>query len=152
MSDPVVSHDHSIVINAAPEAVYALVSDLCRHGEWSTQNVGGTWREGCTGKVGDWFDGNNKAGKLEWSAPVEITEADPGKAFGFWTAGKAANMAHWRYAMAAEGSGTRLTEEYRLYNAPDPVVAMGLDNWSAGVKAGMEHNLAAIKATAEAGG
>ena len=33
----------SIEINASPEAVYDLVSDLPRMGEWSPENIGGEW-------------------------------------------------------------------------------------------------------------
>jgi Polyketide cyclase / dehydrase and lipid transport len=34
----------SIEINASPEAVYDLVSDLPRMGEWSPENIGGEWQ------------------------------------------------------------------------------------------------------------
>ena len=43
----------SIEINASPEAVYDLVSDLPRMGEWSPENVGGEWQGGGRGQVGD---------------------------------------------------------------------------------------------------
>jgi polyketide cyclase/dehydrase/lipid transport protein len=33
----------SIEIHASPEAVYDLVSDLPRMGEWSPENIGGEW-------------------------------------------------------------------------------------------------------------
>ena len=36
----------SIEIHASPEAVYALVSDLPRMGEWSPENIGGEWQNG----------------------------------------------------------------------------------------------------------
>ena len=34
----------SIEINASPDAVYDLVSDLPRMGEWSSENIGGEWQ------------------------------------------------------------------------------------------------------------
>ncbi len=43
----------SIEINASPEVVYDLVSDLPRMGEWSPENVGGEWQDGGSGKVGN---------------------------------------------------------------------------------------------------
>ena len=43
----------SIEINASPEAVYDLVSDLPRMGEWSPENIGGEWQDGGSGKVAD---------------------------------------------------------------------------------------------------
>lgn len=153
MSEPLFSHSHSASLNASPEAVYDMVSDLTRHGEWSSQNVGGEWVDGGTGKVGDWFEGKNKAGDMEWTANVEITEATPGSEFGFWTLGKKENVCHWSYAMEAEGSGTKLTQHYSIYKLPDAIAnGVGLDAWSNAVAAGMETNLAAMKQTAEAAG
>jgi hypothetical protein len=34
----------SLDIHASPEAVYDLVSDLPRMGEWSPENIGGEWQ------------------------------------------------------------------------------------------------------------
>jgi hypothetical protein len=50
----------SIEINASPEAVYDLVSDLPRMGEWSPENIGGEWQGGGSGKVGDRYIGHNR--------------------------------------------------------------------------------------------
>lgn len=152
MSEPTFSHDDSIEIAAPPEAVYALVSDMTRYGEWSTQNVGGEWLDGGTGKVGDWFEGHNKAGKMEWKAKAEITEATPGKEFGFWTMGKEAQVAHWRYSMEPSGAGTKLSEHYRLHNVPDQIASGGpkaVEGWCEGVKVGIATMLANLKKTAE---
>ncbi|MFT5530179.1 MAG: hypothetical protein ACI91O_000187 [Candidatus Poriferisodalaceae bacterium] len=153
MSEPLFSDDQSISVSASPEAVYAMVSDLTRHGEWSSQNIGGEWLDGATGQVGDWFEGRNKAGPNEWTAKVEITEATPGADFGFWTLGTAANVAHWRYTMEAEGSGTKLSQHYRLHTLPEAVEkSVGLQGWTQAVAAGMATNLAAMKKTAESEG
>jgi Polyketide cyclase / dehydrase and lipid transport len=43
----------SIEIHASPEAVYDLISDLPRMGEWSPENIGGEWQGGGSGQVGD---------------------------------------------------------------------------------------------------
>jgi hypothetical protein len=66
----------SIEINASPEAVYALVSDLPRMGEWSPENIGGEWQDGGSGKVGDRYIGHNRAGERSWSVPVMVTVAE----------------------------------------------------------------------------
>ena len=50
----------SIEINASPEAVYALVSDLPRMEEWSPENIGGEWQGGGSGNVGDRYIGHNR--------------------------------------------------------------------------------------------
>ena len=50
----------SIEIHASPEAVYDLVSDLPRMGEWSPENIGGEWQDGGSGQVGDRYIGHNR--------------------------------------------------------------------------------------------
>src|SRR5438445_1749111 len=56
----------SIEIQASPEAIYDLVSDLPRMGEWSPENIGGEWQGGGSGQVGDRFIGHNRAGERTW--------------------------------------------------------------------------------------
>ena len=68
-------------IAASPESIYALVSDLSRMGEWSTENIGGEWTNGEPGQVGSRFLGTNRIKTFEWSVPVEVTIADPGECF-----------------------------------------------------------------------
>jgi hypothetical protein len=38
----------STTVAAPAAAVYELVSDITRYGEWSPENVGGTWLDGAT--------------------------------------------------------------------------------------------------------
>ena len=39
----------SRTINATPERMYELISDLPRMGRWSPENAGGNWQMGATG-------------------------------------------------------------------------------------------------------
>ena len=151
MSDPVFSYDHSVQVNAAPEKVYEVVSDLSRTGEWSPMNTGGQWLDAGGGNVGDWFDGHNKMGPMEWTAKVEITEAERGKEFGFWTMGKAANVVHWRYSIEPAAGGAKVTEHYRLYTPPDAIANSpgGVAGWCETVKGNIQQSLEGIKAAAE---
>jgi len=51
-------------IAASPEAVWALVTDLERMGEWSPENQGGNWVAPATeAAVGAIFKGSNSHGK-----------------------------------------------------------------------------------------
>ncbi|MDH4147572.1 MAG: SRPBCC family protein [Acidimicrobiia bacterium] len=152
MSEPIFSHDQSIEIAAPPATVYALVSDMARYGEWSPLNMGGKWLDGGTGKVGDWFEGHNRMGKMEYDAKVEVTEAEEGKEFGFWTMGRAADVAHWRYSMEPSGTGTKLTEHYRLHNPPGAMAKGGeaaVKGWTDSVPGNVTKMLEGIKAAAE---
>ena len=66
----------SIEIDASPDKVYGLVSDIARMGEWSLEAVGGRWIEDANGvavtgpnrtaKVGDWFMGENATPERAW--------------------------------------------------------------------------------------
>ena len=56
----------STIINASPQDVYGLVSDLGRMGEWSTENIGGEWTHGTPGAVGSRFLGTNRIKTFEW--------------------------------------------------------------------------------------
>jgi hypothetical protein len=151
MSDPIFSYDHSVDVSASPDTVYDTLCDLGRTGEWSPMNLGGEWLDGGTGKVGDWFEGQNKMGKMEWKAKVEITEADRPARFGFWTMGKEANLVHWSYSIEPAGDGAKLTQHYRLYNAPDGIAKGpgGVEGWCQAVQGNIQQSCAGIKAAAE---
>jgi hypothetical protein len=75
----------SINIQTSPEAVYDLVSDLPRMGEWSPENIGGEWQDGGSGQVGDRFLGHNRTRERSWSVPVMVTVAERGRCFEFVT-------------------------------------------------------------------
>ena len=120
MTEPIHTHTDSIDIDAPPDVVWAMVTDMERYGEWSSENTGGYWRKGAdgvpgTGKVGDMFVGVNRRGDDEWKAPVEIVQRDEGRVFGFVTGGMDYNIALWQYQVEAnESGGTKLIEYYEL--------------------------------------
>ncbi len=157
MAEPICVLQETIEINASPEAVYALVSDMERHGDWSTENCGGYWRKGAdgvpgTGKVGDQFVGVNRKGDQEWKAPVEIVEADAPRTWAFVTGGVAMNIALWKYIVEPSGEGSRLTEYYELRTLPPTMVDGGqaaIDERIATNTESMRATLAGIKAAAE---
>ncbi|SHG74420.1 Polyketide cyclase / dehydrase and lipid transport [Jatrophihabitans endophyticus] len=108
------THEDSIVVAAAPDAVYALVSDVTRTGEWSPVCVGCEWDDGATGRVGDWFTGHNRTPEREWSTRSQVVAAEPGRAFG-WAVGE--GWVVWRYALEPVAGGTRLTESWEFPSA-----------------------------------
>jgi len=151
-SDAIASHEASIEISASPEAVYDLVSDITRAGEWSPENVGGAWLDGGTGKVGDWFEGHNKSAEREWTRPCEVACADPGRDFTFVVDGVEKNCTWWSYEMEATEVGTRLTERWWLVNKTPGVAAATPEQFAdrvAFTETMLQDSLAAIKALAE---
>ena len=71
------AHEASIEIAASPEAVYDLVSDVTRMGEWSPESTGADWIDGGAGNKGDWFEGHNKSGDNDWTRACQVAAAEP---------------------------------------------------------------------------
>src|SRR5262249_8318517 len=142
----------SIEINASPEVVYDLVSDLPRMGEWSPENTGGEWQGGGSGKVGDHFIGHNRAGERTWSAPVMVTQAERGRCFEFAVGPDAGPYVRWAYRLEPSGAGTRVTEGGGVEKLPPALQSWTqaqLDERTRYTEAMLARTLAAIKATAE---
>lgn len=99
----------TVHIQAPPENVYAMVTDVTRMGEWSPECRKAEWVEGATGPaVGARFKGSNKKGIMRWSTTPTVTVADPGKEFTF-DVGK---DTRWSYKFAPKDGGTELTESF----------------------------------------
>jgi len=144
--------DASIEISASPDVVYGLISDLTRMGEWSPEATGGTWSDGGSGQVGDWFAGNNKSGEREWTRDCEIVAADPGKDFTFVVGGVEHNRTWWSYELAPAGSGTKLTERWWIVNKSPAMQEATPEQFQARVdltRTMLGATLAAVKETAE---
>jgi hypothetical protein len=143
----------SIDIAAPPEAVYGVVSDITRTGEWSPECHTCVWL-GEAGTVGSRFKGSNKVGPARWSTTAEVTAADPGREFAFATLFRGGHATRWSYTMAGTGSGTTLTESFESVSAPLPiriVEALFLRNRQQQLESGLEATLGRIKAIVEGG-
>ena len=100
----------SIHVDAAPEDVYALLSDVTRTGEWSPQCHRCEWEDERRG-VGARFVGHNRTPVREWETVSEVIADVPGEHFA-WSVGP--GRAEWGYRMRpADGGGTELTEYTR---------------------------------------
>lgn len=152
--DRLAYHDASIHIEASPETVYRLVSDIERMGEWSPEAVGGQWLRGGSGQAGDWFEGHNRAGEREWSRECQVATAEPGRDFTFVVGGVDANCTWWSYEMEASGTGTALTERWWLVNKTPGVAAATEEQFAARVgmtETMLKDTIAAVKHAAEGG-
>ena len=142
----------SIEIHASPEAVYDLVADLPRMGEWSPENIGGEWQDGGRGQVGDRYIGHNRAGARAWSVPVLVTVAERGRCFAFVTRPDEGPYVRWTYRLEPSGAGTRVTEVWDVEQLPPAMQSATqaqLAERSRYTEAMLATTLAAIKATAE---
>ncbi len=133
------------VISATPEHVYALVSDLCRMGEWSPENTGGSWIKGATGPVvGARFEGTNRIGKKKWKTISTVTVAEPGREFGFDVTAMGMKVAGWGFALAPVDGGTEVTHYWDDHRSAVMAKVTGL---ALSVKDRSSHNATNMETT-----
>uniref|UniRef100_A1UBU3 SRPBCC family protein n=1 Tax=Mycobacterium sp. (strain KMS) TaxID=189918 RepID=A1UBU3_MYCSK len=147
-------YSDSVYVAREPEAVYALVSDVTRMGEWSPVCRACWWDDPDAGPVaGAWFTGRNVTPERVWETRSQVTVAD-GREFVWEVNG---GWVRWGFTVAPEGDGTRLAEHWQLL--PSGVAGFheryGADadaqiaERTAAAHSGIPETLAAIKRTAE---
>lgn len=104
----------SVLIDASPDQVYALVSDVTRTGEWSPVCKECTWKDGDGPQVGARFLGHNDNGERAWDTLSTVIAADPGREFA-WEVGR--GYVRWGYLIEPAGDGSRLTETWEFTTA-----------------------------------
>jgi len=105
------SYAESIVIARGPEALYDMVSDVTRMGEWSPVCTGGWWDEGDGPREGAWFTGRNELPDRVWETRSRVVAADRPREFAFMVRG---TWARWGYTFTAVDGGTRVTESWEF--------------------------------------
>ncbi len=107
-----------IEINADPERIYGLISDLPRMGEWSPECERVEWTDGSsTAAVGARFTGYNRGGPfrlMRWSRRGRVLTADPGREFAFVTEEGGRESTVWRYRLEPVADTTQVTESYQV--------------------------------------
>ncbi len=148
-------HDSVTVhMNADPDRIWGLVSDVTRIGSYSPETFEAEWLEGATGPaVGAKFRGHvkrNGRGPVYWTNCV-VNSCVPGAEFGFdvLTGGKPTNT--WTYRIEAAGGGSDVTESFRLAPTLPLKLYWALFGWTRGKtnRNGMRATLEAIKAELE---
>ena len=106
----------SLAVVAPADAVYDLVADLPRMGEWSPECERVTWRGGATSAVsGARFLGYNRDGLLRWMTQGEVVTAEPGRHLAFEISVGPIKLARWEYFIVpddADPSTCTVVEEW----------------------------------------
>ncbi|MFI5932110.1 SRPBCC family protein [Actinoplanes sp. NPDC051494] len=115
-----------IHVNATPDDVYAVVSDLPRCGEWSSECTGGSWVDGTPATVGAVFRGENlrtddvvswaPVVRGTWRTESEIIAAEPGRAIR-WAVRDSTGRAQdsvWSYEIEPADGGSLLVHHFRM--------------------------------------
>ncbi len=148
-------------IEAPPERVWTLVSDIDLMARLSAELQAVEWIEGATGPaVGHRFTGRNAHQSLgEWETVSTIVECDEPRRFA-WVVGNPDHpAATWRFTLRPDGSGTVLEQQAQMGpgrsginraidampEKEQKIVFVRLREF----EAGLTGNLAAIKALAE---
>jgi uncharacterized protein YndB with AHSA1/START domain len=107
----------SLHIAAPPAAVWALVSDVTRIGEFSPETFEARWTRGSTGpEPGASFKGHvkrNGVGPTYW-APCQVTACVPNEVFEFAVGTDDITLNNWGYRLEPDRDGTLVTEYFRL--------------------------------------
>lgn len=97
----------SVHVDASPDTVWTLVSDITRMGEWSPECFRCVWLGSARGP-GAWFLGFNHDRWAYWPTVNRIEVADRAREFAFRSL---PSGVVWRYRLEPEHGGTRLTEQ-----------------------------------------
>jgi len=146
----------SVVIRAAPEQVWSMISDVTRMGQWSPETTRAGWLDGATGPVvGARFKGHNRRGRAKWSTVCEVIDAKPGRSFAFAVGGAAKPETIWRYSFEPCGEDVRVTETFEVvkplgqFSRLVTRVTTGVRDRQADLEAGVRSTLARVKEAAE---
>lgn len=100
----------TVHIDAGPDVVYALITDLPTLAALAEETVAMQWRKGDSARPGAVFVGRNENGSRRWSTTCTVTDAEPAQVFAFDVRHTILPIARWSYDIVAEGSGCRVTE------------------------------------------
>jgi hemerythrin-like domain-containing protein len=107
---------NTVDVEATPEQVWAVLSDVRRVPAWSHECRQVTWLDDVTeGRVGARFKGTNRSGFARWQRPCTITGWEPGRRLTFETRGPLGmDATEWTFELEPHGTGTRLTQTFRI--------------------------------------
>jgi ribosome-associated toxin RatA of RatAB toxin-antitoxin module len=149
-------HTDSVTIDSPPEAVYALVADVTRMGEFSPVCKSAQWIDDDHTR----FTGDNVLPDMQWTTTCRVDVAEPGQEFTFTNLGMdgARELVRWSYTMAPAAGGTTLDEHWEVLPgygdfwasvAPNSSLEDYLDSVVDRTHSGMAETLANIKTAAE---
>lgn len=139
----------STVVAAAPEDVYAIVSDISRIPEWSPECIDCTWLDDTH------FRGRNRRRFGRWQTVARVDANIPGGEFTFTVQFRKADFTRWSYRIQPHPDGCLLTEEFTMCaELPFAVVAyerlaLGVKDRAADLQGNLDRCVRIIKTIAE---
>jgi uncharacterized protein YndB with AHSA1/START domain len=107
-----------VVVDAPPAAVWEVVGDPRRTGEWSHECTEITFVDGATApRVGARFRGRNRVGRSAWSRTSEIVAIETGREISWRTIPSRLHndSTVWTITVTPDGAdGSRITQRYEV--------------------------------------
>lgn len=109
-----------VTVDADLDAVWDVVRDVTRVGEWSHECVGVAWLDGATAATpGVRFRGRNKQGIFRWGRVCEIVTAKPYELV--WRTVSTAlypDSTEWKIRLGRTGNTTEIEQSFRVVRGP----------------------------------
>jgi hypothetical protein len=106
----------SVEVDATPQQVWTLLTDITRAGEWSHETQGGEWLDGAAGPaVGARFQGRNENGGWKWSRQCEVVALDESRMISWRTVPtkvRYRDSTIWTYELEPTATGCRITQRF----------------------------------------
>lgn len=138
----------SVVIDASPDRVWPVVSDINTPAAFSDEFVGAEWIDAGP-SMGATFRGHNRRDDFgDWEVLCTVTACEPDSVFE-WTVGDLDDkVSKWRFDIAADGATSRLRFSAemgpgrsgltpaieRMPDREDDIVARRLEQWTANMQ------------------
>jgi hemerythrin-like domain-containing protein len=111
----------AVEVAAPPDAVWEVVSDVTRIGEWSHECAGGRWLGGArVAAPGVRFRGRNRTGLVRWSRTCELVTVDAPRELAWRTVPSLLypDSTTWSVSLLPAGGGTRIEQRYEVSKLP----------------------------------
>ncbi len=103
----------TVRIDASPEVVFALLTDLDQLPLLSPENVRCEFlADSTTIEVGARFRGHNRSGDYEWHADCLVTDHEPPRYFAYEVPPGYEHATVWSYRIEPDGDGCVVTESF----------------------------------------
>jgi uncharacterized protein YndB with AHSA1/START domain len=106
-----------VTVDASPEQVWAVISDVTRIGEWSHEAQSNVWLDGAVAAApGVRFRGQNRQGRSRWSRTCEVVRVDDGLAIAWRTVPSRLyrDSSLWTYELEPAGAGTLIRQRFEI--------------------------------------
>lgn len=102
------------LLPAPPEAIWSVLTDPTRIGQWSSECRTGRWLDGANEPVvGARFTGRNRVRWIGWTRACQVLEAASPRRYVFETISPT-DCTRWSFHLDRVGTGTRVRQSFEI--------------------------------------